>query len=127
MGSATYYKHLGVEEILSLLYTNEPEWRVLRFHAVPSGLQAQQEIYVALENVDNLQVHAEIILVSRKGAESKSHTEVKLVTETQGPCYYRCPAHILEALSNPAPSRYAQEWRARCWAKVWEEEKAHAK
>ncbi len=41
----------------------------------------------------------------------------KDMDETEGPCYYDCPAKILDLLT-PTDSAYANEWRAKCREKL---------
>lgn len=41
----------------------------------------------------------------------------KAMDETVGPCQTNCPERILKLLT-PTEYKYAQDWRAECWAKI---------
>ena len=41
----------------------------------------------------------------------------KVMTEYDGPCYYDCPASILELLTE-TDDKYAKKWREECWKYV---------
>lgn len=75
------------------------------------------EYYAAAEpwNEDGvLPVFAVVCLVRWKPkARSGEHFGYKDMSESMGPCYYRCPASVLDLLG-PTDNEYATSWRARC-------------
>jgi len=46
----------------------------------------------------------------------------KDMDENMGPYFYNCPKRILELLT-PTTSKYAKEWRRRCWRNIKRKEK----
>ncbi|MBV1692351.1 hypothetical protein KRR38_33050 [Novosphingobium sp. G106] len=75
------------------------------------------EYYAAAEpwNAEGtLPVFAVVCLVRwNPKAKSGEHFGYKDMSESMGPCYYRCPASVLDLLG-PTDSEYAAGWRTRC-------------
>ena len=61
-------------------------------------------------------VSAMVCLTTVKNGLFYSEFGYKDMDETCGPYKYDCPKSILKLLT-PIDSEYANEWRARCWAK----------
>jgi hypothetical protein len=66
-------------------------------------------IYAAVRARDEKQVFGLVLLAERQ--EGILYT--KPISEDMGPSEDRCPAHILDLLTEPS-NNYAREWRARC-------------
>lgn len=68
--------------------------------------------YAACREDQTGQIFALVYLIQRTPRDYYNFG-VKAMDETVGPCYYDCPARILDLLT-PTDSEYAKEWRAKC-------------
>lgn len=50
----------------------------------------------------------------------------KPLDEAMGPAEFDCPAKVLDALSDPAPNEWAEQWRAKARARLAQRAKARA-
>lgn len=67
-----------------------------------------------------------IAMVSRCSNDRNGYFTYRLDDETMGPYHYDCPAKILDLLT-PTDNEYANEWRAKCRAKLTADAEAKAK
>ncbi|HEY4894760.1 MAG TPA: hypothetical protein VII01_01605 [Solirubrobacteraceae bacterium] len=70
-------------------------------------------IYAAVRSNDERQVFALVLLAERQGGVLYT----KPIGEDMGPAEDRCPARILDLLTEPS-NDYARQWRARCRAQL---------
>jgi hypothetical protein len=70
-------------------------------------------IYAAARSRDGQQVFALVLLAERAGGVLYT----KPISEDMGPAEDRCPAQILDLLTEPS-NDYAHEWRERCRARI---------
>jgi hypothetical protein len=68
--------------------------------------------YAAARDGQTGEVFALVFLIQRTPRDYFNFG-VKAMDETVGPCYYDCPARILDLLT-PTESEYATAWRAQC-------------
>ena len=68
--------------------------------------------YAACKDEQTGEVFALVYLIQRTPRDYYNFG-VKAMDETVGPCYYDCPAHILDMLT-PTKSEWANEWREKC-------------
>lgn len=66
--------------------------------------------YWAVRNRHTREIRAVVALVQ----VDRDMIWTKLIDETMGPVEANCPTHILNMLTDPAPSETAAEWRQRC-------------
>lgn len=112
---AQYYKKGKVDkiaEVKSEFDANKAE--VLKASSVGN------KVYVAVKDISNdeNEVTAFVFLTSTAFKNDDIHNfSFKSIHESCGPCYYDCPASILKLLT-PTSSKYAQEWRNKCWEQI---------
>jgi hypothetical protein len=70
-------------------------------------------IYAAVRSRNGQQVFALVLLAERAGGVLYT----KPISEDMGPAEDRCPARILDLLTEPS-NDYAREWRERCRARI---------
>lgn len=70
-------------------------------------------IYAAVRSQDQQQVFALVLLAERQ--DGVLYT--KPISEDMGPVEDRCPARMLDLLTQPS-NDYAREWRTRCRARI---------
>lgn len=77
--------------------------------------------YAAVEQVNKETGEREVWAAVIKVSYHKDHYNLcyKDMSEDMGPCYYDCPAKILDLLT-PTKSEYANTWRAKCREKLAE-------
>jgi len=80
--------------------------------------------YAACRDEKTGEVFALVYLIQRN-PKDYFNFGVKAMDETVGPCYYDCPARILDLLT-PTDSKYATEWRAECRAQIARKAEARA-
>lgn len=68
--------------------------------------------YAACKDEQTGEVFALVYLIQRTPRDYYNFG-VKAMDETVGPCYYDCPAHILDLLTE-TQSEYAKSWRESC-------------
>lgn len=68
--------------------------------------------YAACKDEQTGEVFALVYLIQRNPRDYFNFS-VKAMDETVGPCYYDCPARILDLLTE-TQSDYAKEWRDKC-------------
>jgi hypothetical protein len=68
-----------------------------------------QVIYAAVRSADGREVFGLVLLAERRDGELYT----KPISEDMGPDEDRCPARILDRLTEPS-NQYAREWRRRC-------------
>jgi hypothetical protein len=66
-------------------------------------------VYAAVRHHTDDLVFALVLLVERRDGV----VFTKAMTDPEGPCYYDCPASILDLLT-PTDDKYATRWRQRC-------------
>lgn len=67
-------------------------------------------IYVAVRDKRSDKIEACVVLTEKRG----EWWYMKYMGEEMGPCESQCPLRILRLLS-PTESKYANDWRARCY------------
>jgi hypothetical protein len=105
-------------EYLDKQLTYETEHR--RVRVLGSSLVQRATYYAAVEIIDKDKgdahsVTAAVCLV--KYARGEHNFGYKDMDESMGPCEAECPARILDLLT-PTDSQWANEWRARCRARL---------
>lgn len=70
-------------------------------------------VYAAVRSKDGDEVFGLVLLAERKGGILYT----KPVSEDMGPAEDRCPARILDLLTEPS-NEYARQWRERCRARL---------
>jgi hypothetical protein len=70
-------------------------------------------IYAAVRSPDGERVFGLVLLAERAGGVLYT----KPISEDMGPAEDRCPARILDLLTEPS-NEYAREWRGRCRARI---------
>jgi hypothetical protein len=70
-------------------------------------------IYAAVQSLDSQDVFGLVLLAERRNGVLYT----KPIPESMGPAEDRCPARVLELLSEPCTER-AREWRERCRARL---------
>ncbi|MBA3807299.1 MAG: hypothetical protein H0X28_02720 [Solirubrobacterales bacterium] len=70
-------------------------------------------VYAAVRARDQKEIFALVLLVERKGGVLYT----KPISEDEGPVEDRCPARILDLLTEPS-NDYARQWRERCRARL---------
>jgi hypothetical protein len=70
-------------------------------------------IYAAARSPDGQQVFALVLLAERAGGVLYT----KPISEDMGPAEDRCPARILDLLTEPR-NEYARQWRKRCRTRI---------
>lgn len=72
--------------------------------------------YMAYRDKDTTDVYAVVIGFTRRTYGGRTVELIgKIMDESVGPCYYKCPRGILELLT-PTKDMYALQWRAKNWA-----------
>lgn len=71
--------------------------------------------YAAIQNTKG-EVFAVVVLTKVDNSDWFNFG-MKIMDETQGPCYYDCPVSILKLLTETT-FEYAQEWRKKCREKA---------
>jgi hypothetical protein len=96
----------------------------VRVRPIKSAVVNFRTYYAALgiehKDTGKLDVIGLVVLVERKGDEITT----KEMTEESGPCYYDCPAGILDLLS-PTKNEWALAWRAACRIEAAKRSKAN--
>lgn len=72
----------------------------------------QKAFYVALKKLEDNSVIACVILTRRNNGQ----VAVKVIGESEGPCYYEAPASFINLLT-PASTLEGAWWRNRCLEK----------
>jgi hypothetical protein len=88
----------------------------VRQRVLHSALIGMKEYYAAVERIDHKgqrEVWAAVILVEIGRGRARGTYGYKDMDETVGPYAARCPARILDLLTDP-PNELAAEWRFRC-------------
>ncbi|HEY2536337.1 MAG TPA: hypothetical protein VGI24_05060 [Solirubrobacteraceae bacterium] len=75
-----------------------------------------QVIYAAVRSADGREIFGLVLLAERR--EGVLYT--KPISEDMGPVEDRCPARILDQLTEPS-NQYAREWREHCHANLAEQ------
>ena len=70
-------------------------------------------IYAAVRSHDEKEIFGLVLLAERRGGI----VYTKPISEDMGPAEDRCPARILDLLTEPS-NDYAREWRERCRARL---------
>ena len=79
----------------------------------------QKAFYVALKKLEDNSVIACVILTRRKNGQ----VAIKVMGESEGPCYYEAPESFIDVLTKPSTMEGAW-WRWRCLEKYQEKENA---
>ena len=79
----------------------------------------QKAFYVALKKLEDNSIFACVILTQRKNGS----LAVKVLGESEGPCYYEAPESFIDVLTKPSTMEGAW-WRWRCLEKYQEKENA---
>lgn len=103
MGSIGQFRPKGIKD-KEFFETEYPSMKVLATSRV-SGV-----IYAAFEKEDG-----EVFAFVSPYSTSRGEFIYKMQDETMGPCDVRCPAKVLDLLSETTDV-YAMEWRAKCRA-----------
>jgi hypothetical protein len=69
-------------------------------------------IYAAVRSNDSQEVFGLVLLTERRGV-----LYTKPISEDMGPVEDRCPARLLDRLTEPS-NQHAREWRRRCRARL---------
>lgn len=120
MGTTATYKPRGQPLTQFFIESGVLRWTTPEFrHTIlDSTFVSLSEYYAAVEEVEvatgNRRVWAAIIKVRlfKKGQDGCNIT-YKAMSEDQGPCQIRCPARILDMLTE-TDSDYAKAWRTAC-------------
>lgn len=102
----------------TLRWTNSPHV----YTVLDSALVRRCVFYAAIERIEaetgKRDVWAAVFLVKFVPlGQDGCNFGWKDMDETMGPCEADCPRRILELLT-PTDNEYANDWRARCWAKI---------
>jgi hypothetical protein len=103
-----------VREELDRLLTFEADG--VRQRVLKSSLVAMSEYYAAVERIDHKglrEVFAAVFLIEIGRGHQRGTYGYKDMDESIGPYVARCPAKILDLLTD-APNELAEEWRRRC-------------
>lgn len=76
--------------------------------------------YAAVRTTDKTTGHSEVfaaVCLTSTRSDGGFNFGYKGMTEDMGPCEDNCPKSILVLLTD-TESKYAKEWRERCWAKI---------
>lgn len=121
MGWTTTYKAKSesAKEYIekNLLKWNSPKYT---YTVLDGGVVKFRTYYGAVDKVDNetgeRQVFAVVILLSYH-KDGYYNFGYKDMDETCGPSQAECPERILKLLT-PTESKYANDWRNRCWENI---------
>jgi len=106
--------NMSVREELDKLIAVERDG--MKQRVLKSALVAMREYYAAVELIDadgSRRVFACMFLVHIGTGRERGTYGYKDMDESMGPCYDRCPAKILDLLTEPA-NETAAAWRAAC-------------
>lgn len=67
-------------------------------------------IYAAIRRANGSGVQGFVVLMKRRGGL----LFVKIISEDMGPSHDKCPARVLDQLTEPAANENARDWRRRC-------------
>lgn len=76
------------------------------------AVEDRDVVYAALKSGDERAVWGLVLIIKREG----ERLHIKRISEDMGPDDDRCPARILDLLTEPINER-ARDWRARCQAR----------
>jgi hypothetical protein len=107
MGWITYHRPAGQTDrehfTAELINPNERE--------ILDCATVKNVFYAAVQDKKDGQVWALVVLIQRtRGYQNFGYKDMD---ETVGPCYYDCPARILDLLTD-TESEYAKQWRESC-------------
>lgn len=105
MGWVTYYRPPGQSDKEHFTQELMDKGRVILDCATVKNV-----FYAAVKDADG-QVWALVCMIQRTRGDY--NFGYKSMDETVGPCYYDCPARILDLLT-PTTYQYAIEWREHC-------------
>ena len=113
MGWTTIYHH---GESTRTLLDRELTWEDsnARVRPIKSAVVNFSTYYAAMAIEDKRSGKIDVIGMVAITKRNKRELSFKEISEDCGPCYYDCPARILELLS-PVDSDNAKEWREACW------------
>lgn len=84
--------------------------------------QEQDEMYLAIKNVEKNYVFGVVVLLSWDANSKKDNLCIKIMDESVGPCYYESGKQLIDQLTPlkdmPYANRYAWEWRKACYEKA---------
>ncbi len=122
MGWTTTYKSKN-ESAKEYIEANLLKWtsKTHTYKVLDGGVVKFRTYYGAVECIENAtgnrRVFAVIILLSYY-KDGYYNFGYKDMSEDEGPCQAECPERILKLLT-PTESKYANDWRASCWEKIY--------
>ena len=98
-------------------YFSTGDWEVIDY--AYQGGKYKGELYMAYKNTRLKLIIGQVVIVELD--QHSSELSYKEIMEVAGPCYYRCPAKIIDQLSSldqlkkyEIETTYAQNWREKC-------------
>lgn len=106
MGWSTYHRRAGQTDLEHFQGEVRDGLKIL------DSTTIKNVFYAACKDEQTGEVFALVYLIQRTPRDYYNFG-VKAMDETVGPCYYDCPARILDQLT-PTESEYAKSWREEC-------------
>ena len=105
-------KPINRVELVMKDYTCENE---VKIYQPLKGVAVGKVVYLAVEETDKVTNKKEVfaVVAETKVCSDYFNFGMKSNCETAGPCFYDCPASILDLLT-PTSSEWANEWREKC-------------
>ena len=108
-------KGVGIKDFFSKRFNSDSDGKTIRVIDCSSTIS---EAYMAVEvnTGSEHEVFAVVCCINHRPKDYYNFGYKDMVEDT-GPYYYNCPERILKLLT-PTESKYACEWRAKCWENI---------